>query len=167
MFTDLFKKEPIGIGGFFLIPIAALISSTIFISLDIFYTLNALDHEVIDKIYHNHKLLGSSIIFVLILQATLVILGAFSIYLMIKHDEKTKGCFIAFFIIKVAILNIATANLNELSYHFSLESSQPTGRSFITNSASLLLVPYLLLSRRVKNTFTRNQKTTRRKDRPI
>jgi hypothetical protein len=46
MFIDFFKKEPVGIGGFLLIPIIAVISSTIFILLDIFYTLDAYSADI-------------------------------------------------------------------------------------------------------------------------
>lgn len=160
MFNDFFKKEPIGIGVFLLIPIVAVISSVIFISLDIFYTIEAFPEEVIIKIYHDNILLGSSIVFVIILQVFLVILGILSLYFMIRRDIKTTGCFIAFFIIKVITLNIAKANLNELSYDFIIDGIEKTGQSFLSSSASLIFVPYLVLSRRVKNTFTRNQKSS-------
>ena len=160
MFNDFFKKEPIGIGGFLLIPIVAVISSVIFISLDIFYTIEAFPEEVIIEIYRENILLGSSIVFVIILQVFLVILGILSLYFMIRRDTKTTGCLIAFFIIKVITLNIAKANLNELSYDFIIDGIEKTGQSFLSSSASLLFVPYLVLSRRVKNTFTRNQKSS-------
>ncbi|MGN6450070.1 MAG: DUF2569 family protein, partial [Brucella intermedia] len=98
--------------------------------------------------------------FVIILQVFLVILGILSLYFMIRRDTKTTGCLIAFFIIKVITLNIAKANLNELSYDFIIDGIEKTGQSFLSSSASLLFVPYLVLSRRVKNTFTRNQKSS-------
>src|SRR5690606_37421969 len=145
----------VGIGGFLLIPITAVISSIIFISLDIFYTLDAYSPEVIKEIYESKKLLGSSIIFVLILQSLLLILGITSLYLAIKRDVKTINTTITFFILKVVMLNMATFNLNELSYHFILDSHDINRHSFISNSVSLLFIPYLILSRRVKNTFTR------------
>ncbi|QNQ40431.1 DUF2569 family protein [Brucella intermedia] len=160
MFNDFFKKEPIGIGGFLLIPIVAVISSVIFISLDIFYTIEAFPEEVIIEIYRQNILLGSSIVFVIILQVFLVILGILSLYFMIRRDIKTTGRLIAFFIIKVITLNIAKANLNELSYDFIIDGIEKTGQSFLSSSASLIFVPYLVLSRRVKNTFTRNQKSS-------
>ncbi len=160
MFNDFFKKEPIGIGGFLLIPIVAVISSVIFISLDIFYTIEAFPEEVIIEIYRENILIGSSIFFVIILQVFLVILGISSLYFMIRRDIKTTGCLIAFFIIKVITLNIAKANLNELSYDFIIDGIEKTGQSFLSSSAPLLFVPYLVLSRRVKNTFTRNQKSS-------
>ncbi|MCB4916941.1 DUF2569 domain-containing protein [Brucella intermedia] len=158
MFNDFFKKEPIGIGGFLLIPIVAVISSVIFISLDIFYTIEAFPEEVIIEIYRENIL--PSIVFVIILQVFLVILGILSLYFMIRRDIKTTGCLIAFFIIKVITLNIAKANLNELSYDFIIDGIEKTGQSFLSRSAPLLFVPYLVLSRRVKNTFKRNQKSS-------
>lgn len=166
MFIDFFKKEPVGIGGFLLIPIIAVISSMISITFDIFYTFDAYSSEIIDEIYESNKLLGSSIIFVLLLQALLVILGAASLYLAIRKDIKTKNALLAFFIIKVVMLNIVTVNLTELSNHFILDSKYIDRRSFISNSVSLLFVPYLILSRRVKNTFTRNRNLSGGKDQP-
>lgn len=166
MFIDFFKKEPVGIGGFLLFPIIAVISSTIFISLDIFYTLDAYSTDIINEIYESEKLLGLSIIFVIILQSILVILGVTSLYLAIRRDAKTKNTLLAFFILKVIMLNMATVNLIGLSYHFILDSQYIDRHSFISNSASLLFVPYLILSRRVKNTFTRNQSPSGGKDQP-
>ncbi|MFK0686238.1 DUF2569 family protein [Ochrobactrum sp. BD67] len=166
MFIDFFKKEPVGIGGFLLVPIIAVISSTIFISLDIFYTLDAYSTDIINEIYESEKLLGLSIIFTIILQSILVILGVTSLYLAIRRDVRTKNTLLAFFILKVVMLNMVTVNLIGLSYHFILDSQYIDRRSFISNSASLLLVPYLILSRRVKNTFTRNQNPSGEKDQP-
>ncbi len=166
MFIDFFKKEPVGIGGFLLIPIIAVISSTIFISLDIFYTLDAYSTDIIYEIYNSEKILGSSIIFVIILQSILIILGIYSLYLAIRRDVKTKNALLTFFMLKVAMLNVATVNLIGLSHHFILDSQYIDKRSFISNSASLLFVPYLILSRRVKNTFTRNQNPSGGKDQP-
>ncbi|MBQ0711119.1 MULTISPECIES: DUF2569 family protein [unclassified Ochrobactrum] len=166
MFIDFFKKEPVGIGGFLLIPIIAVISSTIFILLDIFYTLDAYSADIINEIYESEKLLGSSIVFVLILQGLLVILGIISLYLVIRRDIKTTKFLLTFFILKVIMLNMITVNLIGLSYHFILDSQYIDRRSFISNSFSLLFVPYLILSRRVKNTFTRNQTLSGGKDQP-
>ncbi|KAB2679233.1 MULTISPECIES: DUF2569 family protein [Brucella/Ochrobactrum group] len=166
MFIDFFKKEPVGIGGFLLIPIIAVISSTIFISLDIFYTLNAYSADIIYEIYYSEKLLVLSIVFVIILQSILIILGITSLYLAIRRDLKTKNALLTFFILKVLMLNMATVNLIGLSYHFILDSQYMDRHSFISNSVSLLFVPYLILSRRVKNTFTTNQSPSGGEDQP-
>ena len=166
MFIDFFKKEPVGIGGFLLIPIIAVISSTIFISLDIFYTLNAYSADIIYEIYYSEKLLVLSIVFVIILQSIPIILGITSLYLAIRRDLKTKNALLTFFILKVLMLNMATVNLIGLSYHFILDSQYMDRHSFISNSVSLLFVPYLILSRRVKNTFTTNQSPSGGEDQP-
>lgn len=166
MFIDFFKKEPVGIGGFLLIPIIAVISSTIFISLDIFYTLNAYSADIIYEIYYSEKLLVLSIVFVIILQSILIILGITSLYLAIRRDLKTQNALLTFFILKVLMLNMATVNLIGLSYHFILDSQYMDRHSFISNSVSLLFVPYLILSRRVKNTFTTNQSPSGGEDQP-
>lgn len=111
MFIDFFKKEPVGIGGFLLIPIIAVISSIIFILLDIFYTLDAYSADIINEIYESEKLLGSSIVLVLVLQGILVILGIISLYLAIRRDVKTTKFLLTFFILKVIMLNMVTVNL--------------------------------------------------------
>jgi len=158
MFLNFFKKEPIGIGGLMLIPIVTIISTMIFTANNLFTTWKSYDERIAFELYSVHKFLTLSVIICLLLQLLSVIFGFIILYLIMRRDIRTRNSLVAFFMIKTMTINFSYLTLREISYHFVIDDSKINGNSLMHHAGTLLLIPYLLLSRRVKNTFTRNYK---------
>ena len=157
--AELVDRGPVGIGGWLILPLIGLIFTPIaaVVSLWTQYLpifTQGIYERLTDPAFQNyHPLWGPALILELIAQIIFAAGSIWALVLLFRKSQLFPSVMIAFYALNVAYLAADTWLASQIPMLRAMNLGEIGGRLVIGLIAAAIWIPYMRISKRVKNTF--------------
>jgi hypothetical protein len=157
--AELVDTGPVGIGGWLILPLIGLIFTPIAATVSLWtqylpiFTQGIYERLTDPNFQNYHPLWGPAIIFEMIAQIIFVAGSVWAIVLLFRKARLFPSAMIAIYILNVVYLAADTWIASQIPILRATNFGEIAGRLVIALMSAAIWIPYMRVSKRVKNTF--------------